>query len=236
MRARCAGQIRRIVRRDSFAHWQARSGWGAFIAAAAATVLASAHATGVGASHRDLRYEGIIGQSSDFSCGPAAVATLLSCFYGISVTESDVLAQAEQHEATVGREPGAGVSALSLKRVLVDSGIPVRGLKVTVNALVQHFKQQGLPLILHTTRPQKHFLVAVTAVGRHIVLADPSWGRRLLGVSELETQLGFDGVVLATMPPPDLAERAAAAQESFCLWARERLASLEVLRERMLWP
>jgi hypothetical protein len=183
-----------------------------------------------------MRLAGVVAQTTEYSCGPAAVATLLSCFYGLDVSESDILQGAAEYDAAAGREVGSGITALALKRTLADHGIPARGLLVSLDALLQHFAQGGLPLILHLTRPQKHYLVAIGIVEGHAVLADPSWGRRLVPVPELERESGFDGVVLAPMPPSDLAERAAAAQRDVLSWARARLAVLVALRDRMLWP
>ncbi len=199
-------------------------------------LLAGAQVGGTCTSYREMRYEGVLGQTTEYSCGPAAVATLLSRFYGLDVSEGDILQRAEEYDAAAGRERGSGISALSLKRTLLDYGVPTRGLNVSLDALVTHFEQRGLPLVLHLTRPQKHYLVGVGIAGGHVVLADPSWGRRLLPVLELETELGFDGVVLAPMPPPELAERAAAAQRDALSWAWARLAQLVALRTRMLWP
>jgi predicted double-glycine peptidase len=199
-------------------------------------LVAGVQVSGTCTTYRELRYEGVVGQTSEYSCGPAAVATLLSCFYGLDVNESDTLRGAAEYDAAAGREVGSGITARALKRILVDQGIPTRGLIVSLYALVKHFDQRGLPLILHLTRPQKHYLVVVGIIGGHVVLADPSWGRRLLPVLELVTELGFDGVVLVPMPPPELAERAAAAQSDALSWARARLAELAAMRERMLWP
>jgi predicted double-glycine peptidase len=199
-------------------------------------LLAGVQVSATCTTYREMRYEGVVGQSSEYSCGPASVATLLSCFYGLDVSESDVLQRAEEYDAAAGREPGSGITGLALKRTLADHGIPARGLLVSLDALSQHFAQGGLPLILHLTRPQKHYLVAIGIVEGHAVLADPSWGRRLLPMPELERESGFDGVVLAPMPPFDLAARAAAAQSDALSWARERLAVLVALRDRMLWP
>lgn len=204
--------------------------------AGALGLLAGIQVRGVSTDYREMRYEGVIGQSSDYSCGPAAVATLLTCFYGCGVSEGDILKLTEQYESAAGREPGAGISAFSLKRALADHGVPARGLLVSLDALVRHFEQQGLPLILHTTRPQKHFLVAVAIVGNWFVLADPSWGRRIVRVPDLLLEFGFDGVVLAPMPPTDKAEAAASIQAELRRWAGERLVQLDVLREYMLWP
>ncbi len=187
-------------------------------------------------SYREMRYEDIIGQTTEYSCGPAAVATLLSCFYGLDVSESDVLQRAEEYDAAAGRERGSGITALALKRALVDWGIATRGLFVSLDALRVHFEERGLPMIVHLTRPQKHYVVAIGITAGHVILADPSWGRRLLLLVELETESGFDGVVLAPMPPSDLAERAAAAQSDALSWARARLAALIALQGRLLWP
>lgn len=199
-------------------------------------LLAGVQVSATCTTYREMRYAGVVGQTSEYSCGPAAVATLLSCFYGLDVSESEVLQRAEEYDGAAGRELGSGISAYALKRTLMDHGILTRGLIVSLDALVKHFEQRGLPLILHLTRPQKHYLVAVGIIGKHVVLADPSWGRRLLCVSELETELGFDGVVVAPMPPSALAERAAAAQSGALSWARARLVELAALRDRMLWP
>jgi predicted double-glycine peptidase len=206
---------------------------GALLGLAAAVV----QSTGQGCTgYREMRLAGVVAQTTEYSCGPAAVATLISCFYGLDVRESDILQRAGEYDAAAGRELGSGISAYALKRTLADHGIPARGLLVSLDALLQHFAQGGLPLILHLTRPQKHYLVAIGIIEGHAVLADPSWGRRLLPVPELERESGFDGVVLAPMPPSDLAERAAAAQSDALSWARERLAELAALRDRMLWP
>lgn len=192
------------------------------------------HAAGL--TYREMRYECAVGQTTEYSCGPAAVATLLVIFYGLDVREAEVLRIAEEHDAAAGREPGAGISAYALKLALASFGVPATGLLVTLQSLSEYFAQGGLPLVLHTTRPRMHYVVAIGVVDGQAVLADPGWGRRLLPMPDLETELGFDGVVLAPSPPGWLAERAVEVQRINLAWAKDRLAGLAALREHMLWP
>jgi predicted double-glycine peptidase len=208
---------------------------GVWLAAAGAFALAAC-ADAPFETYLESRYEGVVGQSSDYSCGPAAVATLLQHYYGMHAPEADVLLRAEEYELAAGRELGRGISALTLKRLLQEAGIPTRGLSVTIASLVEHFATGGLPLIAHLTRPQKHYAVCVGMVGEAVVLADPSWGRQILPLTQMVTERGFEGTVLAPAPPPEVALRAGVVQCATLAWAQVQLAGLAALRERILWP
>jgi len=197
-----------------------------------ATALASpAYATAT--SLRELRYQRMIGQTTWFTCGPAAVATLLAYYFGLQVGEGDILEISLEVMGADAAKVETGITALALKVALERNGIRTRGYRVTTSALAQYFERGGLPLILHVTRPQLHYLVAEGFISGHFVIADPSYGRRLLPKPALESEKGFSGVVLATLPNPVLAERAALAQRETLIWARERLSQLSALRSRI---
>lgn len=181
--------------------------------------------------HRDLRYAEVVGQADWYTCGAAAVATLLTHYYGIPTTEAEALELAEGFMAATGREPGQALTALALKQTLEAKGIPTKGYRVSPEALADYFTRGGLPLILHLTEPQKHFAVGVGMVGDHIVLADPSWGQSLLPLSVLVHERGYSGVVLVPIPPPELFFVVQERQQKALRRAEERLLALDRLRE-----
>jgi len=57
--------------------------------------LAPVDETGANLSYRELRYEKVIEQVEWYTCGPAAVATLLTYYYGLPTTEAEALELAE---------------------------------------------------------------------------------------------------------------------------------------------
>ena len=184
--------------------------------------------------YRDLRYERVVWQADWYTCGPAAVATLLTYYYGIPTTEAEALELAEGFMRAQGLEPGPGrgINALALKQTLEAKGIPTKGFRVKPEALKDYFNRGGLPLIAHLTEPQKHFLVVVGFVGDQIVVADPSWGRRIIPFTAFIKEHGYSGVVLVSIPSdPELVRIIKERQKTTLEWAASRLAQLENLRE-----
>jgi hypothetical protein len=90
-----------------------------------------------------------------------------------------------------------------------------------------------LPVIIHLTKPEKHFEVVVGMIGEQIVIADPSWGRSVTPLTLLVKQRGYDGVVLVPIPSSDLAHQAAVRQGEALGWASLRLTRLSQLRESL---
>ncbi|WP_156890724.1 cysteine peptidase family C39 domain-containing protein [Meiothermus rufus] len=126
-----------------------------------------------------------------------------------------------------------GLTALALLRAMEALGLPARGFRVGLGGLRDYFARGGLPLILHTTRPEPHYVVGVGVVGDQVVLDDPSWGRRLLPLQGLIPRKGFGGAVLVPIPSPELIPRVRARQGAVLAWAGGRLERLEGLRR---WP
>jgi len=198
-------------------------------------LLVPAVGTETACSYRKLRYEGVIGQTDWYTCGPAAVATLLTYYYGIPCTETEALEIAEGFMQEMEIEPDTehGINALALKKTLEAKGIPTKGYRVKPEDLRDYFARGGLPVIVHLTKPQKHFVVAVGMVEDQIVLADPSWGRSIIPFSALIEERGYSGIVLVPIPPPELVQRVRSSQEDALRWAQERLSALARLREEL---
>ena len=181
--------------------------------------------------YRDLRYEWVVGQADWYTCGPAAVATLLTHYYDIPTTEAEALELTEGFMIAAGREPGQALTALAPKQTLEAKGIPTKGYRVSPDALRDYFARGGLPVIVHLTAPQKHFAVAVGMVGDQIILADPSWGQSIIPFAVFIGERGYSGVVLVPIPPPELYPRVQERQRQTLDRAADRLAALARLRE-----
>ena len=133
----------------------------------------------------DMRDQGVVKQSLDYSCGPAAMATLLSYYFQVPTSEQDVLDWLERH-STQWQLPDdwrqTGVSMAALAKIGNYSGLDAVG--VAVNP--QMLRKLKVPVIVYLEhRGFPHFSVirGVDSLGR-VQLADPSWGNQLLSQRE----------------------------------------------------
>ncbi len=145
-------------------------------------------------SWRELRDNDVIKQSKDYSCGSAAVATILSYYYGRPTDEQEVL-------TAIGRGDSRA-TFLSMQEGLVKLGF--RGIGVAVN--FEQLRALQMPVIVHLRyRDNDHFTV-VRGVGTDtIALADSSLGDRTFSNAQFrkmwETEgEGFPGKFLAILP------------------------------------
>ena len=113
---------------------------------------------------RDFR---VVKQEFDYSCGAASVATLLNGFYGLDVTETDILEKIEKD---------AAASFENLANAVVPYGFKSGGLVVSFDDL----KKLSIPVIAYLKyQGQDHFTVlrGVSKQG-NVAIGDPSWGNR----------------------------------------------------------
>lgn len=184
-------------------------------------------------SYREMRYERVVRQTEWYTCGPAALATLLSYYYEVPATEQEMLALAVGAMRGTNRDPTRGITLLALKEALEEKGIPSQGYRVTLQALADYFRRGGPPVILHVTRPQLHYVVAVGILESEVVLADPSRGMYMISFDGLVTEKGFQGIVLMPMPSAPLLRRALDNQAQTLLVQRARLRRLNMLRDTL---
>jgi predicted double-glycine peptidase len=187
------------------------------------------------ASFRDLRYRGTVPQTTDYSCGAAAVACLLDLYYGISTTEQEILELAERQILARGETPGLerGLTAYDLKAASATKGLPMAGYEVTRRELEDYFGRGGLPLIAHVTRPRLHYLVVIGVVDGHVLLSDPGLGRVIAPLCELEDVRAMSGVILVPLPNAEQILRVRREQKLALEWMCSRVSQLNDLRESM---
>jgi predicted double-glycine peptidase len=133
-------------------------------------------------SMKALRFASTLRQQYDFSCGSAALATLLTYHYDHPVSESTVFAAmwAEGDQAKIRRE---GFSLLDMQRYLARLGFQADGFRLPLDRLVE----AGLPaIVLINETGYNHFVVIKGAADGRILLGDPSSGTRLMPRARFE--------------------------------------------------
>lgn len=148
-----------------------------------------------------LRQAGVVIQSDWATCGPAAVATLLSHFFGMPATEDEIAGLATAY-LPEGHDPQVtGYTLGSLKAALEALGLVSEGYRMELGVLLSYQERVGLPVLVHLDLPQPHFAVLVAARQGRLLMADPSWGMRVEATDAFA--LSWSGFVLVTLPPPE---------------------------------
>lgn len=164
-------------------------------------------------SMRALRFVNMVPQHTDFSCGAAALATILKYAYGRDVTEQQVIAgMFKVSDPAVVREKG--FSLLDMKRYVETIGFRGRGYRISPDVL----DRVRIPVIvLLDIKGYKHFVVFKKATGDRIYIGDPALGDRVMARKEFLADWnrvvfavigkGFMRDTVLLNPPPPLTAR-----------------------------
>lgn len=133
-------------------------------------------------SLKEARYAATVRQQYDFSCGSAALSTLLTYHYGFPVTEKTVFAEMFEHgEADKIRREG--FSLLDMKRYLAAHGFEADGFEASLDALAE----AKIPAIaLVNERGYNHFVVVKGLQDGRVLIGDPAGGTRALPRASFE--------------------------------------------------
>ena len=185
--------------------------------------------------YRSLRYQQTIGQADIYTCGAAAIATLFTHFYKQPVDELEVLEIAEEVMVANGRRSEeAGLNALSLKQALTRKGIDADVKEVTLEQLKRYFERGGLPIVIHVTIPQPHYILAIGILEDWLIVADPTLGRGMFPLENLNTQKGFSGFVIMARPSEEVIQVARQQQQISQDWADGRLQRFNTMKRTTL--
>lgn len=151
-------------------------------------------------SIKEARFKKVIKQQYDFSCGSAALATLLTHHYGYDVTEQDVF----DSMILFGDEQKIrryGFSLLDMKEYLDREGFTANGFKAPLDAFVQA-KVPGVALI--NLRGYLHFVVVKGVTRTEVLIGDPAAGVKTYPRSEFEAM--WNGVAFVIMNKTEMAK------------------------------
>jgi uncharacterized protein len=135
-------------------------------------------------SLKEARFRTTVRQQYDFSCGSAALATLLSHHYEFPVTEQEIFRDmfVGGDQPRIRRE---GFSLLDMKRYLAMRGFTADGFEQPLDKLAQ----AGLPaIVLVADNGYRHFVVIKGVQGSRVLLGDPAGGTRAL------SRQGFEAI------------------------------------------
>lgn len=136
------------------------------------------------------KFETVVRQQYDFSCGSAAVATLLTHHYGIETSETDAF-QAMWDVGDQNRIRELGFSLLEMKRYLESLNLIADGFKLSLDRV----KEIGVPgIALIEVRGYRHFVVIKGVTDRTVLIGDPSVG--LVSRDRRTFEKQWDGVIL----------------------------------------
>lgn len=115
-------------------------------------------------------------QKYDFSCGSAALATLLTHHYGFPVTEETVF-QAMYEHGDQRKIHTEGFSLLDMKRFLAAQGFEADGFEQPLDKL----NEARVPaIVLINSDGYHHFVVVKGVQADRVLLGDPALGTRAM--------------------------------------------------------
>ncbi|MDN5449799.1 MAG: cysteine peptidase family C39 domain-containing protein [Enterobacterales bacterium] len=142
-----------------------------------------------------LRTEGVVRQTTDFSCGPAALSLLLKTRFAVELKEIDIIS-----DIIYRAEPGTeaeklqnGFSLLDLKNSAQRMGFHAKGLRYDVDGPLSIKQPVLIPL---EGERYSHFVVLVAIRNVTADILDPEVGRITMPLWQLKSQ--WKGYALQT--------------------------------------
>lgn len=160
------------------------------------------------------KFNTVVRQQYDFSCGSAALATLLRYHYALPRSETEVFSGMwrDGDQAQIRK---VGFSLLDMKRYLAASGLRADGYKVSLDAI----RRRGLPgIVLVTTRNYRHFVVLKGVGDSDVLLGDPSTGLHALPRPQFEAM--WNGIYFVLNSLADTGQRNFNGAPQWALLAR----------------
>lgn len=141
-------------------------------------------------SLREARHAATVRQLHDFSCGSAAVATLLSHHYGHPVPEQAVF-DAMWALGDADKIRSEGFSLLDMKRYLATLGYEADGFDAPLDALAE----ARIPaIVLVDENGYHHFVVVKGLRGGRVLFGDPAAGTRAMAAQRFDA-MRVNGIV-----------------------------------------
>ena len=165
-------------------------------------------------SLQETRFSGVIRQQYDFSCGSAALATLLRYHYDYEVGEENAFrgmwARGDREQIRK-----VGFSLLDMKRWLASRGLSADGYEVDLDKV----SATGVPgIVLISVKDYRHFVVVKGVRQDEVLLGDPSLGLTTMPRAEFEE--AWNGIYFVLSEEPDRARRSFDSDRQWAAFAR----------------
>ncbi|MCV2358099.1 C39 family peptidase [Paucibacter sp. TC2R-5] len=131
----------------------------------------------------EIKFRNIVHQAYDYSCGSAALVTVINNYLGIQVNEQQamegMLAFGERDKIIERR----GFSLLDMKRYVISLGAEGAGFRASMKDLAELTQPAIVPI---DYAGFKHFVVFRGIRGGRVFLADPAMGHIVFSTQEFE--------------------------------------------------
>lgn len=145
----------------------------------------------------EIPFRSVVHQEFDFSCGSAAVATLLTYHYSRPTDENvPFIKMWNEGNQEVIRK--TGFSMLDMKHYLQGLGYQVAGFRLDAQKLAA-LDQPVIALL--DIKGYKHFVVIKGTSAQEVLIGDPALGLRKMSMSDFTG--AWNGIVLAIVDTPD---------------------------------
>jgi predicted double-glycine peptidase len=144
-------------------------------------------------SIRERKFADLVQQKTDFSCGAAALATVLRQAYWLDVNEEQIIEGMLEHsDQNLVRVQG--FSMLDMKRYVESIGMRARGYRVQTETL----NDIKIPVVvLMDIRGYKHFVVLQRVHKGWVYIGDPVLGHKRYKVEDFVK--GWNGIIFAVI-------------------------------------
>ncbi len=153
-------------------------------------------------SLQEAKFAHVIRQQYDFSCGSAALATLLTFHYDHETSEQEpfkaMYAAGDKQKIAV-----AGFSLLDMKNYLESIGYSADGYQASLETL----EKAGIPaIVLINYRGYRHFVVLKGIQDDEVLIGDPALGIKFMSRHEF-AQLWDNGVLFIIKSSPAIGKQ-----------------------------
>ena len=175
-------------------------------------------------SFAEFKFRSVIHQQYDYSCGSAALATLLRYHYRLPVDEAMVF----KAMFDVGDKPNIeklGFSLLDMKKYLASIGYQADGYRLSLDQI----GKVGVPAIaLIQVGTYKHFVVIKGVIGDRVLVGDSALGLRAVSADDFrQSWNGIAFIIHST--PKGIASPVFNSADEWKMWAEANPLSAAVI-------
>jgi hypothetical protein len=149
--------------------------------------------------YSEFKYRHIVRQAYDYSCGSAALVTLMNHYLGIAVTEQQAMEGMLEHGERDKIIARRGFSLLDMKRYVASLGADAAGFRADLKDLSELKAPAIVPI---DYAGFKHFVVVRGVRDGRVFLADPSAGHIVFSTEEF-AKLWDRNTLFLLYPPKD---------------------------------
>lgn len=133
----------------------------------------------------EYKFRSTVRQQTDFSCGSAAVATLLTYHFNQPISEDNVIRAMYEvgDQAKIRRE---GFSLLDMKRYLEARGYRADGFEIPKEKFDKLIAANIPFIVLIRDSGYNHFVVVKGVQGEYVLLGDPAKGARIVSRQDFD--------------------------------------------------